>query len=250
MTNESGFAHESHNAETVEWYTPPSIFQAIGLNFDLDPCSPGKNVVQWVPARRCFTIVDDGLTQPWDVPVLMKLDGQVCDHECHRGALDAQLSVPAPAPKNKNLSLFDALFEPVIEPERVRSNISLDLVDGACSNCSQCVPGVSKARVWMNPPYGSETAAWMQKLAAHGDGIGLVFARTDTGWFVDSCTKATLICFISQRVRFVEGKTGVASGTPGAGSMLVAYGDVCAQAVLASKLGPCMTFISAPERTI
>lgn len=36
------------------------------------------------------------------------------------------------------------------------------------------------SRVWMNPPYGRETGIWLNKLAVHGDGIALVFARTET----------------------------------------------------------------------
>lgn len=34
-------------------------------------------------------------------------------------------------------------------------------------------------RVWCNPPYGAEAWRWLNKLADHGDGIALVFARTD-----------------------------------------------------------------------
>ena len=33
-------------------------------------------------------------------------------------------------------------------------------------------------RVWMNPPYGDATEMWMQRLAEHGNGIALIFART------------------------------------------------------------------------
>lgn len=50
---------------TVEWYTPPSLFDAMGLRFDLDPASPGADHVPWVPARKHFTIADDGLILPW-----------------------------------------------------------------------------------------------------------------------------------------------------------------------------------------
>lgn len=46
-----------------DWYTPPEIFAALGLVFDLDPCSPGAT--HWVPARKVFTKEDDGLKQPW-----------------------------------------------------------------------------------------------------------------------------------------------------------------------------------------
>lgn len=52
-----------------DWYTPPAIFDALGLTFDLDPCSPGPD--HWVPARRVYTKQDDGLAQPWEGLVFM-----------------------------------------------------------------------------------------------------------------------------------------------------------------------------------
>jgi hypothetical protein len=45
--------------------TPAYIFDALGCRFDLDPASPGPDVVPWVPADRCYTQADDGLVQPW-----------------------------------------------------------------------------------------------------------------------------------------------------------------------------------------
>lgn len=55
--------HESCIGASDEWYTPPEIFAALGLTFDLDPCSPGPH--HWVPARKVYTIADDGMQQPW-----------------------------------------------------------------------------------------------------------------------------------------------------------------------------------------
>ena len=55
--------HESCIGASDEWYTPPFIFEALKLVFDLDPCSPGQD--HWVPARKIYTKVDDGLAQPW-----------------------------------------------------------------------------------------------------------------------------------------------------------------------------------------
>ena len=55
--------HEPSIGASDDWYTPPAMFAAIGLTFDLDPCSPGEG--HWVPARRVFTKADDGLAQPW-----------------------------------------------------------------------------------------------------------------------------------------------------------------------------------------
>jgi len=57
--------HLPNEGKTSEWYTPPEVFDALGLTFDLDPCAPPGGV-PWVPARRILTIEDDGLNQPWD----------------------------------------------------------------------------------------------------------------------------------------------------------------------------------------
>ena len=56
--------HEPCIGATSDWYTPPEIFEALGLVFDLDPCSPGLGLC-FVPARRIYTEADDGLRQPW-----------------------------------------------------------------------------------------------------------------------------------------------------------------------------------------
>ena len=61
--------HESTIGASDEWYTPPEIFDALGLMFDLDPCSPGA--CHWVPARHVFTKSSDGLAQKWFGRVFM-----------------------------------------------------------------------------------------------------------------------------------------------------------------------------------
>jgi hypothetical protein len=61
--------HEPCIGQSDDWFTPPEIFEALGLTFDLDPCSPGPR--HWVPARKIYTKVDDGLSQPWDGLVFM-----------------------------------------------------------------------------------------------------------------------------------------------------------------------------------
>lgn len=55
--------HEPSIGQSDDWYTPREIFAAMGLTFDLDPCSPGPG--HWVPARKVYTMADDGLAQPW-----------------------------------------------------------------------------------------------------------------------------------------------------------------------------------------
>jgi hypothetical protein len=155
-----GFTHESTNNESFEWYTPPVILDALGLTFDLDPCSPGAGK-SFVPALKHYTIDDDGLTSPW------------------------------------------------------------------------------AGTVWMNPPYGPLTPVWMKKMSEHRDGIALVFARTDVRWFQDYAAGVSLVCFVSGRIKFYKGDIVNQGGTPGAGSMLVAWGDKAAAALQASGLGVC-----------
>ena len=88
--------------------------------------------------------------------------------------------------------------------------------------------GLSKSwhgRVWLNPPYGNETGKWMAKLESHGNGIALIFARTETRMFFDYVwNSADAILFIRKRISFyqVNGKQGASSG--GAPSCLIAYG--------------------------
>ncbi|WAC50430.1 DNA N-6-adenine-methyltransferase [Frigoribacterium sp. SL97] len=160
-----GFTHESTRNESFEWYTPPVIFESLGLEFDLDPCSPGAGK-SFVPARKHYTIDDDGLASPWE------------------------------------------------------------------------------GTVFMNPPYGAHTPVWMKKLAEHGDGIALVFARTDVRWFQDVAGGASMVCFVSGRIKFFKGNITEQGGTPGAGSMLVAFGEKSAKALLEADLGLC--FVPAP----
>lgn len=61
--------HENSVGESDEWYTPPEIFDALGLRFYLDPCSPGKG--HWVPADKVYTKLDDGLSREWRGSVFM-----------------------------------------------------------------------------------------------------------------------------------------------------------------------------------
>lgn len=163
----NGFAHESAKNKTVEWYTPRYIFDALGIQFDLDPCSPGKDVVPWVPATDCYTVEQDGLMLPW------------------------------------------------------------------------------YGNVWLNPPYGKNTPVWLERLSLHGTGIALLFSRTDATWFHKHVSIADAICFVKGRIRFIdEENAGLYAdelyepqNTPGAGSMLIAYGKENAKALLHSKLG-------------
>ncbi len=78
--------------------------------------------------------------------------------------------------------------------------------------------------VWCNPPYGRETFKWLAKLADHGNGIALVFARTETvGFFEQVWERADAVFFFKGRLRFcyVDGTEADVANAP---SCLIAYG--------------------------
>lgn len=79
---------------------------------------------------------------------------------------------------------------------------------------------------WVNPPYGRQCSSWMEKLAEHGNGLLLIFARTDTVGFhssVLSHPNTTALFFFKGRLKFAN-RYGEEVGTAGAPSVLVAYG--------------------------
>jgi hypothetical protein len=82
-------------------------------------------------------------------------------------------------------------------------------------------------RVWCNPPYGGPgvIAPWVQRLADHGCGTLLVFARTETSWFhAGIWRRATAILFLEGRLHFHRPDGSRAEANAGAPSCLAAYG--------------------------
>lgn len=53
-----------------DYYTPAWVFERMGIEFDLDVCSPPGGVA-WIPAKRFYTMADDGLVAPWEGRVWM-----------------------------------------------------------------------------------------------------------------------------------------------------------------------------------
>jgi len=143
--------------KSVEWYTPAWIFEALAIDFDLDPSSPHD----WetvVPAKEKYTIYDDGLLKPWF------------------------------------------------------------------------------GRVWLNPPYGKSTPKWIRRMVKHGNGIALLFSRTDARWCQEAMRAATGILFLSGRVDFIPGNENRHKKSRcGAGTVLFAFGDECAIALSRMK---------------
>lgn len=113
--------------------------------------------------------------------------------------------------------------------------------------------GLSKAwygRGWFNPPYGGPAIVgpWMRRIADHGQGTALIFARTETELFFETVwDRATALLFFRGRLFFHvsvdtwferKGKEPifVKAGDPapangGAPSVLIAYGERDMQAL-------------------
>ena len=53
-----------------DYYTPAWVFERMGLEFDIDVCAPPGGI-PWIPAKRYFTMDDDGLAQEWTGRVWM-----------------------------------------------------------------------------------------------------------------------------------------------------------------------------------
>ena len=83
-----------------------------------------------------------------------------------------------------------------------------------------------EGRVFVNPPYGPQTGRWLGKLACHGRGTALVFARTETTWFAETVwARASGALFLHGRLTFCRPDGRPGRENAGAPSVLVAYGD-------------------------
>jgi hypothetical protein len=54
--------HEQCVGATDEWYTPPYVFEAMGVRFDLDVAAPRR--LDWIPINDRF-ITSGSLEQDW-----------------------------------------------------------------------------------------------------------------------------------------------------------------------------------------
>lgn len=100
--------------------------------------------------------------------------------------------------------------------------------------------GLSKewfGRVWCNPPYGLEAAKWLDKLSNHGNGIALIFARTETAMFFDYVwNRSDAVFFFKGRLYFHHVDGTRASANAGAPSCLVAYGENNVKSIIDSGI--------------
>lgn len=136
-------------------------------------------------------------------------------HQSHKMMKDEWLTPPDII---ESLGKFDLdPCAPIIRPWETATNYYTAKDDG-----------LSKmwfGRVWCNPPYGKATGIWLNKLADHGDGIALTFARTETKMFFDTVwDRAGALLFIKGRLFFYHVNGQRAKHNSGAPSVLIAYG--------------------------
>lgn len=95
--------------------------------------------------------------------------------------------------------------------------------------------GLSKewfGRVWMNPPYGTNTEFWVNRFIDHGNGIALLFSRTDAKWCQKALQSAQAILFLAGRIEFIPGiENKHKKSRCGAGTIMFAFGDECVNAL-------------------
>lgn len=88
-------------------------------------------------------------------------------------------------------------------------------------------------RVWLNPPYGKEAAAWIKKLSEHGNGIALIFCRLETKWLKPYLSGGFFV--LDGRIAFHNPEKKNTS-TAGAASILLPFGRKNIGAILSSDL--------------
>jgi hypothetical protein len=81
-------------------------------------------------------------------------------------------------------------------------------------------------RCWVNPPYGEEAWPFLERLASHRNGIGLIFGRTETKLFnAHVWQQADAILFLAGRLTFFKPDGQKGGGNSGGPSVLIAYGE-------------------------
>jgi hypothetical protein len=101
-------------------------------------------------------------------------------------------------------------------------------------------------RVWVNPPWGHKATPWLERLAAHGNGIALLPARTETrAFFAHVWGKASAVLFVRGRPCFHRPDGTKAAANCGAPIALVAYGEDNARILAGCGLGVCVHWSNA-----
>jgi hypothetical protein len=130
------------------------------------------------------------------------------DPQSHKGQSDIWLT---PLELIKRIGEYD--YDPCPFPNHKTAKV-LEQHDGLSSNWL--------GKVWLNPPY-SEAEIWLNKLAEHGYGSALVFARTGSKWIQPIMQRADNIVFIKGRISFMRPDFTYGHNA-GADSMILNFG--------------------------
>lgn len=104
-------------------------------------------------------------------------------------------------------------------------------------------------RVWCNPPFGAHTEAWLRRMALHGNGIALAFARTETRMFHRWVwPHAAAVLFLASRPHFHLPDGTRAKGNSGGPICLIAYGEDNAEALRRSGLKGAIVRVVSDEK--
>lgn len=92
-------------------------------------------------------------------------------------------------------------------------------------------------RVWLNPPYSRPLlTSFIKRMVDHNNGIALLFNRCDNVMFQDVIfPTAKAMMFLRKRIRFYR-PDGTQGDSPGCGSVLIAWGEKNADAVMNCNL--------------
>ena len=110
----------------------------------------------------------------------------------------------------------------------------------AATNITEAQDGLSvpwHGLVYLNPPYDRyQVAEWIQRLAAHGNGITLLHARTEAAWFEPIWQSADAILFMADRIKFRRPDGSEQPANSGAPPVLAAFGAEAVARIERSKI--------------
>lgn len=146
-------------------------------------------------------------------------------HQGSRSTTDEWLTPPEIV---RHLGEFD--LDPAATCDAAHGSKAIVLARKSYCKCDDGLRQPWAGRVWLNPPYGKETGRWITRLADHKNGIALIFARTDVGYFQDFIfPKAHALLFVMGRFKFLRADGTKPKFNGGAPSVLVAFGEENAQ---------------------
>ena len=142
--------------------------------------------------------------------------------------LDPCSNSKAPVYHAKNNWFMDYFYkeEGKNRSESLSRNNQLSLLNNSIKSNGEIKDALNDdwfGRVWLNPPYGKTIGRYLDKLYTHGNGIALVFSRTDTKIMQRHLKLCDAVFFLEKRISHIGNKSR-SNGNAGIGSMFLIYG--------------------------